>query len=91
VGGKSVDHNTAGGRTELAILNANGRRIDLKTRGDRRVACDARAVYVDLDGPARRASAVDGTFLTMGEESIFSGAARRNFCTAAAGSGPARP
>ena len=72
-----------GNRCELAVLNADGTRLDLDAGAAGRVATDARTAYVDFDGGRlRRALVLQGTSLRIGAEEVFHSAERRDFETA---------
>ena len=58
-----------GNRTELAILNRDGRQLNLDTKTVGKLATDARAVYLDLaGGKFNRLLARQGTHLVFGTQ-----------------------
>lgn len=61
-----------GDLTEVAILNADGRPVDLKTKAGKRVQTHARAAYVALPpGKDRPFVAFDGRFLAVDGRPLF--------------------
>jgi hypothetical protein len=59
----------AGNRTELAILNPDGRPLNLDTKTVGKLETDARAVYLDVaDGKFNRVLARQGTHLVLGAQ-----------------------
>jgi hypothetical protein len=58
-----------GNRTELAILNRDGRQLNLDTKTVGKLATDARAVYLDVaGGKFNRLLARQGTHLVLGTQ-----------------------
>lgn len=65
---------------ELAILNPEGRKLDLETKLFGAVATDARAAYVNLEsGKARQVLVTLGTQLSLGSQSLFRSAEPKSF------------
>lgn len=64
--GVAVVRVSHGARAELALLNPKGGKLELDTGIAGRLATDARAVYLDLEGAAvRRVLAIDATHLAL--------------------------
>ncbi len=68
-----------GTHTELAILNPDGRKLDLDTKSFGRLATDARAVYLDVvNGKLNRVLARQGKHLALGTQESFRSPERKD-------------
>ncbi|MCY2990888.1 MAG: hypothetical protein NTY19_23880 [Planctomycetota bacterium] len=68
-----------GTHTELAILNPDGRKLDLDTKSVGRLATDARAVYLDfVNGKLNRELVRQGTHLVLGTQESFRSPERKD-------------
>lgn len=72
-----VTHNP---RCELAVLNPEGVKLEMDVPGVGRLATDARAAYLDLDGAKPgRALAVGATHLAIGTSDLLHSPQRKDF------------
>ncbi|MBM4036117.1 MAG: hypothetical protein FJ291_30660 [Planctomycetes bacterium] len=68
------------GRTELALLNPAGTRLEVDTKGLGTLVTDARAAYLDAEGgKPKRAVIVEAKSLTLGDTRIGHGWWRRTY------------
>jgi hypothetical protein len=69
-----------GDRIEIAALNPTGAQLDVDTKGLGTLSTDARAVYLDVEGgKVKRALAIEGKRLALGDTRVFRSWWRRNY------------